>query len=140
MVLLSTCEQTNLSYRIHQAMSEGAEVVDVDGSFLYKKHQRLTATGVSVAPLDLPSQPLSGWESVTEANVKTLAKSVPKVTSGNIPCLCMYRHVSTFLVRLLYRFGLYLPCWSRGPLPDPGCIQSFVTGLYTLGVRATESA
>ncbi len=139
MVLLSKFEQTNLSYRINQDESESAEVVDVDGSFLYKKHQRLTATGVSVAPLD-PSQPLSGWESVTEANVKTLAKSVPKVTSGNIPCLCMYRHVSTFHVRLLYRFGLYLPCWSRGPLQDPGCIQSFVTGLYTLGVRATESA
>ena len=70
--------------RIHQAVSEGAKVVDIDGSYLYKKHQHLAATGVNVAPLALPSPPLSGWESVTETNVKMLANNVPRVTSGNL--------------------------------------------------------
>ena len=70
--------------RNHQAVSEGAKVVDIDGSYLYKKHQRLAATGVNVAPLALPSPPLSGWGSVTETNVKMLANNVPRVTSGNL--------------------------------------------------------
>ena len=43
--------------RIRQAVSEGAKVVDIDGSYLYKKHQRLAATGVNVAPLALSFNP-----------------------------------------------------------------------------------
>lgn len=68
--------------RIHQAISEATPVVDVDGSYLYRKYQRLTEAGVHVARLDLPSPPLTGWEQVTEDNVATLSLNVPRTTSG----------------------------------------------------------
>ena len=68
--------------RIHEAVSEGVKVIDVDSTYLYKKHQRLALSGANVAPLTHPIPPLSGWESVTETNVKVLAKEVPRVTSG----------------------------------------------------------
>ena len=68
-------------------MSEGAKVIDVDGTYLYKKHQRLALKDANVAPLTLPIPPLCGWESVTESNVKALAKKVPRVTSGTYDLL-----------------------------------------------------
>ena len=72
-----------MSYtQIHQAVSEGAKVIDVDGTYLYKKHQRFALKDANVALLTLPIPPLSGWESVTESNVKALAKKVPRVKSG----------------------------------------------------------
>ena len=68
--------------RIHQAISECAPVVDVDGSYLHRKHQHLTASGVSLAPLEDPPPPITGWESVTEENVHSLVQNIPKVTTG----------------------------------------------------------
>ena len=58
------------------------EVVDVDGSYLYRKHKVVADAGMRVAPLPLPSPPLSGWESVSQENVAEIAKKVPHVTSG----------------------------------------------------------
>ena len=41
--------------------------------------------GMNVAPLDAPTAtPLAGWEVMTEANVKYIAKKLPRVTSGNV--------------------------------------------------------
>jgi len=68
--------------RILQAISEGAAVVDVDGSYLHRKHQHLTDSGVNVAPLELPPPPITGWVSVTEENVHSLSEDVPQVTAG----------------------------------------------------------
>ena len=59
-------------------------MVDVDGSYLFRKHQRLAESGMKVAPLDIPPPPISGWTLVTEENVHSVAQEVPKVTSGNI--------------------------------------------------------
>ena len=73
--------------RIHQAVSEGAKVIDVDGMYLYKMHPRVAVKDANVAPLTLPIPPLSGWESVTESNLKALAKKVPRVTSGTYDLL-----------------------------------------------------
>ena len=57
--------------------------MDVDGSYLYRKQQSLMqSSGIKVAPLDPPDPPLSGWEEVTDSNVKTIAPKVPLVTSG----------------------------------------------------------
>ena len=63
-------------------MSDGAKIVDVGGSYVYKKHQQLMSSGINVAPLKTPPPPLSGWESVTEASIKELASSIPRVTPG----------------------------------------------------------
>ncbi len=55
-------------------------MVDVDGSYLYRKQQLLVQTGAQVpTPLVCPSPPLSGWEVVSESNVGTIS---PVLTSG----------------------------------------------------------
>lgn len=75
---------------IRQAIQDKAEVIDVDGSYLYKKTKRLEDAGVLVAPLDLPLAPLTGWEAITEVNASELAKNVPSVTNGEV-----YTYLST---------------------------------------------
>ena len=40
--------------RIHQAQRDSVEVVDVDGSYTYRKHKQLVETGLG-SPLPLPS-------------------------------------------------------------------------------------
>ena len=62
--------------------SEQLPVVDVDGSYLYRKQQLLTQTGVHVAPLPQPPPPLTGWEFVFQDTVGTISARIPIVTSG----------------------------------------------------------
>ena len=68
--------------RIREAKQSGDKVVDVDGSYLWRKYQRVSENGVSVFPVGAPSPPLTGWESVTEANHKEYADKIPQVTAG----------------------------------------------------------
>ena len=75
---------------VHQAIKDKTEVIDVDGSYLYKKSKRLQDSGVHVAPLDLPAAPITGWERITEANSSDMARNIPSVTSGVI-----YTYLST---------------------------------------------
>ena len=56
--------------RIHEAKQTGDRVTDVDVLYLWRKYQRMSKSGVSVVPVGVPSMPLTGWESVTEANHK----------------------------------------------------------------------
>ena len=66
-------------------MKDNAVIVDVDGSYLYKKHLRLEASGFVLAPMTPPtSAPLSGWDVVTEANATTMAQKLPCVTVGMV--------------------------------------------------------
>lgn len=59
-------------------------MIDVDGSYLERKHKQMVDAGMTVAPLGAPtSTPLAGSEIMTEANVKDLAKKLPRVTSGD---------------------------------------------------------
>ena len=58
------------------------DIVDVDGSYLYRKEQRLISQGVSTLPLPIPAVPLRGWEVVSADNYR--AKNVPKVMSGKV--------------------------------------------------------
>jgi len=70
--------------RIRKANSDNLPVVDVDGSYLERKYKQMMDAGVTVAPLGAPTgTPLAGWEIMTEANVKDLAKKLPRVTSGD---------------------------------------------------------
>ena len=71
-----------LLYRIRKAIVDKAEVVDVDGSYLYKMFQRLEKQGRSTPNLELLSSPLmSGWETVSEINAAELSK---KLTNGTV--------------------------------------------------------
>ena len=63
-----------------------AKVVDVDGSYLSWKHQKLQSEGLAVVPLGIPDMPLVGWESVTATNYMDMAKKMPCVTAGKIRC------------------------------------------------------
>ena len=67
-------------HRIHEAIAAGATVVDVDGSYLYKKHKTLTDAGLRLPPLSSPSPPPSGW--VTVSSKKTIFKLLWTVTAG----------------------------------------------------------
>ena len=58
------------------------KVIDVDGSYLYKKYQQLTESGVAVALIDHPTPPLSGWETVSVDNHKQYSEKTPLVTPG----------------------------------------------------------
>lgn len=62
-------------------------VVDVDGSYLYKKYKLLTDLGTNVNPLGPPPLPLQGWISVplspTASASPSLVSSLPSVTAGS---------------------------------------------------------
>ena len=72
--------------RIREAKSDQLPIVDVDGTYMYRKQQRLTESGVinSMSSLNPPSPPLSGWEDLTGANVESIGPKIPVVTSGLI--------------------------------------------------------
>ena len=72
-------------------------MVDVDGSYLQRKHKQMTDAGITVVPLGAPTGiPLAGWEVMTEASVKDIAKQLPRVTSGNT--LSQYIDVGLFIM------------------------------------------
>ena len=80
---------TGINYRIREAKKDGDKVVDVDGSYLIKKRQQLQDSGVSTAPLDLPSVPLSGWEVVSEENYRDAAEKYARYLNQ---LLCKITH------------------------------------------------
>lgn len=82
-------------------MNQKLDIVDVDGSYLYRKEQQLISQGVRTLPLSLPSLPLTGWEVVSADNYKE--KNVPKVMSGKHNTLCSY-HVQFNMIGLLYTY------------------------------------
>ena len=56
--------------------------MDVDGSYLSRKHQQLRAAGVSVVPLGPPTLPPSGWITMGEANYAEVARKMPRMLPG----------------------------------------------------------
>ena len=59
-------------------------IIDVDGSYLHRKEQKLNLQGFKTLPLSLPVLPLTGWETYTADNYKE--KNIPKVTPGLYMC------------------------------------------------------
>ena len=70
--------------RINQAEEEGISVIDVDGSYMYRKYQHLVESGESVIQPDHPGPPPSGWKVVNEGTYKDVTPSIPLVTTGKI--------------------------------------------------------
>ena len=79
---------TIISCRIRETQKSQKEVVDVDGSYLYRKHQLLLSKDKTVAPLSLPAIPLSGWEQVDKGNYTLMAKKIPCLTPGMLHSEC----------------------------------------------------
>ena len=73
-----------ISPRVRDAQREEVKVVDVDGSYLSRKHQQLLAAGVSVVPLGPPTLPPSGWSWITmgEANYAEVARKMTRMLPG----------------------------------------------------------
>ena len=69
--------------RIREAMQDKVKVIDVDGSYLDRKFERLQQSGQNVAPLSLPVPPPTGWVAVTESNCNEIASKIPKVLPGS---------------------------------------------------------
>ena len=108
--------------RIHEAINAGATVVDVDGSYLYKKHKTLTEAGHRLAPLTPPAPPPSGWVTVSSENYLQVAPDLPTVTAGQytikrISALSLYTGVVyTYLAGHVGRSG------------DEGAFQALTRG------------
>lgn len=57
-------------------------MIDVDGSYLYRKHKQLADTGYRPSPLDVPAPPPTGWVMVTADNHREIATKIPAVSAG----------------------------------------------------------
>ena len=75
----SSCSDAVCVYRVREAIKGKVAVVDVDGSYLVRKHEQLRQAGVNVAPLGLP---LSGWITINEANYKDESQKIPRMLPG----------------------------------------------------------
>ena len=71
-----------ITSRIKEVSESQMPVVDVDGSYMYRKKQQLSSAGFNVAVLPAPTPPLTGWEQVTSDNSATMSKNIPLVTPG----------------------------------------------------------
>ena len=79
--------------RIHELIKDGKDkdIVDVDGSYLYKKYKMLQDAGVNVSDLSPPSAPATGWITLTPENCVRNSTNNPPVTSGKVAvCLCIF--------------------------------------------------
>lgn len=66
-------------HRIREAAQANLPVVYVDGSYLYRKQQRVGSVSDCTT---LPMPPLTGWESVNAANASEMSTNIPRVTQG----------------------------------------------------------
>jgi len=66
-------------------MREEVPLVDLGGSYLYRKHQKLVEADETVAPLACPSTPLTGWKAVNTTSVATVGPLIPIVTNQIFP-------------------------------------------------------
>ena len=78
---LDSIEFDIISCRVRELSKQGAKIVDVDGSYLWRKQQQLNESGVVAENVGLPS-PTPGWVTINEANYKELSQDLPTVTSG----------------------------------------------------------
>ena len=75
-------------------MAEWKPVIDVDGSYLYWKHQKPTIE-ITATHNALPSEPLAGWEAITADNCEEIAK--------NLSCYTRYTYSILWLYVILLR-------------------------------------
>ena len=67
-------------HSVNQALRERVPLVDVDGSYLYRKQQQLIEADEIVVPLPCPSPTLIGWRALNNTSVATVDPLIPIVT------------------------------------------------------------
>ena len=109
-------------------MKDGAPVVDVDGSYLYRKQQQLHVC--TQGSLDLPNP---GWETVTDANMNDICTVIPHVTLGLFTLSTKVRgnvnHSQVFFIPIL------LMVVAEHQAMDP---SEHLEGICSLAVRPNE--
>lgn len=68
---------------------EGLAIVDVDGSYLYRKYEALMKAGEEVSLPSVPPPPISGWIVMSDDNYQSLAPTIPPVTQGTLLYICI---------------------------------------------------
>ena len=81
------------AHRVRDAIKNKVSVIDVDGSYLVKKHEKLRQAGVNVTPLGPPSLPLSGWITINETNYEGESPKISRVLPGMPTSLPLYPYV-----------------------------------------------
>ena len=64
--------------RIREAKKASTAVIDVDGSYLFRKYEQCGDSNM----LPVPNAPLAGWDIVSQENYSNIAKNIPTVTHG----------------------------------------------------------
>lgn len=82
LVLLTQGLLNFLCYRVKKVNEDGAEIVDVDGSYVYRKFKSLADAGKNVSLPTTPPLPMSGWITMSSENYQALSSSIPPVTHG----------------------------------------------------------
>jgi hypothetical protein len=67
---------------VKKVNEDGTEIVDVDGSYVYRKYKSLADAGKNVSLPTTPPPPISGWITMSSANYQALTSSIPPVTHG----------------------------------------------------------
>ena len=98
-------------------MKQKLDIVDVDGSYLYRKEQQLISQGINTLPLSLPSQPLTGWEIVSADNY--MEKNVPKVMPGKHVCAYYYYYGIVHM----FHMDVLLSCYTTDHLVTLSAIR-----------------
>ena len=101
--------------------------MDVDGSYLYKKHKILTEAGQRLVPLTSPAPPPSGWVTVSSENYLQVAPNLPTITPGQWTItITNFQYYLTLHASLVYT---YLAC-HIGRSGDEGAFRALTRG-YT---------
>ena len=69
--------------RVRKMKSEGAKVIDVDGTYLERKHQKLSQHS-SVAPLPCPGFPMIGWKLITLDKPREMSADMPSISQSTL--------------------------------------------------------
>lgn len=75
--------------RMKKVEVEAVPVVDVDGSYLYRKYKTLSDAGKHVSIPSIPPPPITGWTVMNGENYQSLAPTIPPVTQGVFTCVSM---------------------------------------------------
>ena len=73
-----------LCFRVRQSKIDKASVLDIDGTYLERKRQKLLSSNVRVASLPRPAFPLTGWQTVDEKSSEEVTKEMPIITQSTM--------------------------------------------------------
>ena len=73
------CYELCIPHRVRQAKRHGKGVIHVDGSYFYRKREQLKASGITCAPLPLPTFPPLGWTLIIDSNQRDVKLTMPVV-------------------------------------------------------------